>query len=855
MDDFLKVAIVLVSMFAGFLAFRFIIIFVAILRSPYCPVKVSPLIWQPGLAADEQAAFNELAQLGFVQVAAKRIQTGPLTYDGLLFKHKEREAYAFLGFYVVFNSGFSLTFYSFTADGRILETANRTGWAMIGPLPGIEMEDALVPSLAEHWQFHQARTSREALASPGVDEAVRLIMAGLENALPHWIESGAAVKGRDGAWHPTLRSAWRMSRTAWRARAKLAKPYQSPLTTGALRSAFFARAYEQIDAINAARPARPNVTAGILILTLAASLALWGNLFDWKYALILTGVLLVHEAGHAIAMRAFGYRDINMFFIPFFGAAVTGTAKEIAAWKQAVVVLAGPVPGLLAALAFFVYRGFYPFETGSFDYGKIAVVAALVNLFNLLPLTPLDGGRLVEISVFSRWPGARIAFAFFSAVAASLFAAWGKDPYLLPILAILWLSLLSQWRVADLQRAWKEGLSLREQLVHLFEAAQKSLGPQPFARQYRFIKAVFNQRKIHPPRTWESAAVALIMLSIWGGTGAAAIGLWPHKQDKAAAVPPDTRTNSQRVFDTAYYAYNEGEKRAPSLHEISALGGKLDASDPRLVDLAVLKALAEDNLSQLEFLVKEQRDGFFYKAHRTTNVLIAALTRDSAGKSTGEQITSLRGALERVSLLWPANVQATASDRLRLAGMIAQTGDADATLGELQALRTALAEAKAPPALLASAIRTEAWYYINEERPQQAVALLERAVAKEMRDAPQQLAFDYAWALVFAGYAASAEQEMRIAAYAPQPRITFLQNALGVKRKPKLQEPLDLAYVMIKANKSAEAAELIAKEAPWACRNKPAPWRGLWHEPRDRAVRAAFEAICPKEARRADTDR
>src|SRR5262249_36093879 len=147
----------------------------------------------------------------------------------------------------------------------------------------------------------------------------------------------------------------------------------------------------------------------------------------------------------------------------------------------------------------------------------------IVNLFNLLPLTPLDGGRLIEISIFSRWPGARVALAFFSAVAASFFAAWAEDPYLLPLVVILWLSLFNQWRAADLQRAWKEGLSPREQLLHLFEAAQKSFGPQPFVKQYRLIKAVFDQRKIHPPRPWESAVIILIMLLVWGGTGAAAI--------------------------------------------------------------------------------------------------------------------------------------------------------------------------------------------------------------------------------------------------------------------------------------------------------------------------------------------
>jgi Zn-dependent protease len=858
MDDLLKIALVIASMFAGFLAFRFIVIFAAILRTPYYPVKISPSNWQPAIAPDEQAAVDELAQLGFLQISAQRIQTGPLSYDRLFFKHREGDAYASLQLFVVLNGGFALDFFSFTADGRMLETANRTAWALIGPVPGVETEDALAPSVAGHWQFHQARMSRQALASPSVDAAERLIMATSENALQQWIESGAAVKGREGAWHPTLRSAWRMSRELWRIRAKLAEPYQSTLTGGALRSAFFARAYEQIDALNAAKPPRPNVTAGILILTLAASLALWGNLFDWEYALVLAGVLLVHEAGHAIAMRAFGYRDISMFFVPFFGAAVTGTPREIPAWKQAVILLAGPVPGLLAALAFFVYRGFHPFESGSFDYGKIAVVAGLINLFNLLPLTPLDGGRLIDISVFSRWPRARAAFAFLSAVAASVFAAWAKDWFLVPLVAILWLSLFSQWKTASLQRAWKDGLSPREQLVHLFDIAQKSSGPQPFGKQYCFIKAVYTQRKIHPPRTWESAAIVLVVLSVWGATAAATIGLWPREETRAAAVVPDARTDNQRAFDNAFEvidAYGEEEQGAPKLREAEALAAALEPSDGRHIDLAVLKALAlppQGRLPQLERLIKEEHGGLVYKTASIAELFMDEAMRASVKSPLKEQIASLRGALERVSLLWPANVQAMAPYRISLAAIIARTGDAGAALSELQALRAELAGAQAPPAILAKAIRAEAWYYIDLQRPQQAVALLEQAMSTDVQTIREELVTTYAWALLFAGETGPAEQQMRTAAYAPQPPLTFLQNALGRKQRRQLVRPLDLAYAMIKANKATEAARLVSKEAPWACQQGAAPWIGPWYEARERAVSAAYEAVCPNGAKRAE---
>ena len=57
-------------------------------------------------------------------------------------------------------------------------------------------------------------------------------------------------------------------------------------------------------------------------------------------------ILLFHEFGHYVAMRVFGYQDLRMFFIPLFGAAVSGRHYNVPGWKKAIVSLAGPVPGI-----------------------------------------------------------------------------------------------------------------------------------------------------------------------------------------------------------------------------------------------------------------------------------------------------------------------------------------------------------------------------------------------------------------------------------------------------------------------------------------------------------------------------
>ena len=67
--------------------------------------------------------------------------------------------------------------------------------------------------------------------------------------------------------------------------------------------------------------------------------------------LVLLSVLLLHESGHYLGMRLFGYRDVRMFFIPFFGAAVSGKRGAVAPWKEGVVLLLGPLPGIALAFA------------------------------------------------------------------------------------------------------------------------------------------------------------------------------------------------------------------------------------------------------------------------------------------------------------------------------------------------------------------------------------------------------------------------------------------------------------------------------------------------------------------------
>jgi Zn-dependent protease len=101
-------------------------------------------------------------------------------------------------------------------------------------------------------------------------------------------------------------------------------------------------------------------------------------------------IIVVHETGHAVVMRAKGLRPSILVFIPFLGGAVTPNQQPRNAYDDAQIGLAGPLAGTLASLAALqVYKW-----TGAPSYLAIAFLGFIINLLNLLPLGMLDGGRI-----------------------------------------------------------------------------------------------------------------------------------------------------------------------------------------------------------------------------------------------------------------------------------------------------------------------------------------------------------------------------------------------------------------------------------------------------------------------------
>jgi Zn-dependent protease len=129
-----------------------------------------------------------------------------------------------------------------------------------------------------------------------------------------------------------------------------------------------------------------------------ASVASYSYLFSPEFAVLLLFSIGFHELGHLFAMRHFGMETKGMYFIPLLGGAAVADEAFPSHKAEAYVALAGPIFGLVLALATF---GVYQFVWEAKFVAAAAAWMAMVNLFNLLPVKPLDGGRVMSAITFS----------------------------------------------------------------------------------------------------------------------------------------------------------------------------------------------------------------------------------------------------------------------------------------------------------------------------------------------------------------------------------------------------------------------------------------------------------------------
>jgi Zn-dependent protease len=315
------------------------------------------------------------------------------------------------------------SFFTFFADGTELNTFNglRHGLYMVTRFTRVV--DPYGGTLAAQWAAHQeaqAEMGKRPLYPATGRAALAHINAGFRRYFAALQEEGyVAPDRRDGRIYPTFSAAWRMLRQNRAARQDMARhnaaltealeagEVEAPEIPVELEAAFFER-----DRDHPRRrpiwPARAGTFAGTMVL-FTLSIA---QLFNLEIALLLLVVLVVHEAGHLSLMYLRGYRELSFLFIPFLGALAQGRKENASTADLLLVLLAGPLPGLILGLGVLLLWSWRqdPFLQWTPLLGNLVVFAVIINYFNLIPVYPLDGGQVVDTLVAGRFPLAAIVF-------------------------------------------------------------------------------------------------------------------------------------------------------------------------------------------------------------------------------------------------------------------------------------------------------------------------------------------------------------------------------------------------------------------------------------------------------------
>jgi Zn-dependent protease len=133
---------------------------------------------------------------------------------------------------------------------------------------------------------------------------------------------------------------------------------------------------------------------------------------ELDFVFYLVTVLFLHEMGHYLLMKQFKYEDMRMLFIPLMGAFVQGSKKHYSQKESFLVIAAGPFPGVVFGLTVLFLANHYQ-QTWLLE---LSFLFLFLNVINLLPIDPLDGGQLFKLFVRQKRDLFLLVFALLSSL-------------------------------------------------------------------------------------------------------------------------------------------------------------------------------------------------------------------------------------------------------------------------------------------------------------------------------------------------------------------------------------------------------------------------------------------------------
>jgi len=325
-----------------------------------------------------------------------------------------------------------LAFYSCTSDDRLIETVAWREHRLAPGLPAHVLIDSQTLSWQEQWECHRHALVEHAAPILLDPETLTARLAAFRNAAERFeLDEGRYIAKHDGSlrfglgWaYRTVMRANQGERNRLRALAQAEKgatpgivePAAEPTHSLAPDLA----AHRRREAIEKVRHTGWVKKLAFFAISMLLFALAFGIQVSPRTLILLIGILFFHELGHALTMRFFGYKDLQILFIPFLGAVASGKKESVASWQEVVVLLAGPVPGI-AVGTLILSTGWGVQNLWVRDCAQLML---FVNYLNLLPIIPLDGGRVMSIAFFDRFPRVQFVFSAVSALAVIGVGIW-----------------------------------------------------------------------------------------------------------------------------------------------------------------------------------------------------------------------------------------------------------------------------------------------------------------------------------------------------------------------------------------------------------------------------------------------
>lgn len=671
----------------------------------------------------------------------------------------------------------NVSFQTLLIDGHMLVTVNRRQYQFL-PMPdGYLLDDGYFNSVADQWGLHQRRVAED--GSEIVADAQQVLRrdgAILKQLIDHWFNIGFAEPADVGTARLTPSGASRFLRSMIEGNRRLLKlPRMDGTESVEARIAADLRAYHANESLTVGGAFSRTGKTWLFVVSMAIGIVAFGLFFSWDVAVVLLAVLLFHEFGHALAMRATGHRNVQVLVLPLLGAVASGHKDDAGPWARLFVLLAGPVPGLMVGVAcLYAALAATPPNMLLLQFGLLAL---FLNLFNLLPLIPLDGGRIVELFLFARWPRLRFLFFLISLAGLAGLGLWLDSHVLLALAIVLAVVLRTMWR--QFRLAAQVGSVGREAapkaiLTALHQLPDKAL--KNFHRRLQDIKMLLPLVAARPPRTWESLLGLVVYVAVLVLPLVAVTPLAPARQVLAELVMPSSDVEMpqqdwdaelanaetpearwQVLIAAANWAEDEEEDRELAharYQQAWEIAETFPADDLRRLDVRIALVRTGDPdrvLAGFAGMLEELRALPGEERYRLAEVLEEMYWRDDESPAA-EQIARLREAIAVRAGLEGQHPYPIAMDHQGIAQLLYREGDVAGAETELRAGLKAFSQPYGVTAL--------AWLLINNGRFAEAEELL-RGRLSEAGPMAYELVQVLAWARWEQNDRAGARNEMR----------------------------------------------------------------------------------------------